>query len=165
MGGASLGSATTTVGSSFFLLFCTLGVFTKLGSIAIAVTFLSILYALVLLPAVLIERGPVGGRGINPKMQHLWSMVRGEQGSYCTKDRHNDTKKMIVSQQDEFSSIAPVERKVKPVENYCDIVPLDSAGVEVQIQRRERSKDGEPLQYKTKQNGMRPLRGQFANQE
>lgn len=59
IGGAALGSAATTVGCAFFLLFCTLYIFKVLGGVAIAVTLLSILTALVNLPAALLSCGPV----------------------------------------------------------------------------------------------------------
>merc|ERR1719240_702087 len=47
VGGATLSSAMSTMGSSMFLLFCTLNIFVKLGAVVIAVTLLSIVFALV----------------------------------------------------------------------------------------------------------------------
>jgi hypothetical protein len=82
MGGASLGSATTTVGSSFFLLFCTLQVFTKLGTVVIAVTFLSILYALLPLPAILIYAGPLQP-GIKPICEFLEDLPSRFYDCFC----------------------------------------------------------------------------------
>merc|ERR1719399_1514782 len=79
MGGAALGSATTTVGSSFFLLFCTLQVFTKLGAVVIAVTFLSILFALLPLPAILVYGGPLRP-GIKPIIQFVMGAARSVAG-------------------------------------------------------------------------------------
>eukprot|EP00929_Paragymnodinium_shiwhaense_P050899 TRINITY_DN25626_c0_g1_i1.p1 TRINITY_DN25626_c0_g1~~TRINITY_DN25626_c0_g1_i1.p1 ORF type:complete len:1694 (-),score=436.97 TRINITY_DN25626_c0_g1_i1:225-5306(-) len=58
LGGATLSSAFSTIGSSAFLLFCTLNVFVKLGSVVIAVTTLSIAFALIVLPAALMLCGP-----------------------------------------------------------------------------------------------------------
>jgi hypothetical protein len=57
-GGATASSAVSTMGCSAFLLFCTITVFVKLGAVVLAVTLLSILYALVCLPATLILLGP-----------------------------------------------------------------------------------------------------------
>jgi len=54
VGGATISSAISTIGCSFFLLFCTMNIFVKLGSVVIAVTILSIVFALVALPATLI---------------------------------------------------------------------------------------------------------------
>eukprot|EP00928_Gymnodinium_smaydae_P031132 TRINITY_DN22957_c0_g5_i1.p1 TRINITY_DN22957_c0_g5~~TRINITY_DN22957_c0_g5_i1.p1 ORF type:complete len:1206 (+),score=173.87 TRINITY_DN22957_c0_g5_i1:93-3620(+) len=59
IGGAIIGSAVTTVGCSSFLLGCTLVIFNKLGIVAITVTVLSVLMALVVLPAVLLVVGPL----------------------------------------------------------------------------------------------------------
>ncbi|CAJ1352701.1 unnamed protein product [Effrenium voratum] len=53
VGGATLSSALSTAGSSAFLLFCTLTIFVKLGAVVVAVTVLSILGAIVTLPAAL----------------------------------------------------------------------------------------------------------------
>eukprot|EP00929_Paragymnodinium_shiwhaense_P100255 TRINITY_DN6244_c0_g1_i1.p1 TRINITY_DN6244_c0_g1~~TRINITY_DN6244_c0_g1_i1.p1 ORF type:complete len:1637 (+),score=371.52 TRINITY_DN6244_c0_g1_i1:85-4995(+) len=58
LGGATLSSAASTLGSSFFLLFCTLNIFVKLGSVVIAVTALSIVFALTALPAAMMLFGP-----------------------------------------------------------------------------------------------------------
>jgi len=53
-----LGSATTSVGCAIFLLFCTLQFFVKFGIVIIAVTTMSIIYALLFLPALLMLAGP-----------------------------------------------------------------------------------------------------------
>eukprot|EP00747_Dinoflagellata_sp_TGD_P008907 gnl/TRDRNA2_/TRDRNA2_118505_c0_seq1.p1 gnl/TRDRNA2_/TRDRNA2_118505_c0~~gnl/TRDRNA2_/TRDRNA2_118505_c0_seq1.p1 ORF type:complete len:253 (+),score=32.33 gnl/TRDRNA2_/TRDRNA2_118505_c0_seq1:24-761(+) len=58
IGGATLSSAASTMGSSTFLLLCTLTIFVKLGIVVIAVTILSITFALVALPAALVVLGP-----------------------------------------------------------------------------------------------------------
>ncbi|CAE8624124.1 unnamed protein product [Polarella glacialis] len=58
VGGANLSSALSTIGSSTFLLFCTLNIFGKLGAVVVAVTVMSIFGALVALPAVLMLSGP-----------------------------------------------------------------------------------------------------------
>lgn len=60
VGGATWSSAVSTVGSSFFLLFCTLNIFEKLGLVVISVTILSITFAMVVVPAALICLGPLG---------------------------------------------------------------------------------------------------------
>jgi hypothetical protein len=58
IGGAALGSALTTMGASSFLLMCTLTLFLKIGIVVIAITLISILSALVPLPAALLIFGP-----------------------------------------------------------------------------------------------------------
>eukprot|EP00931_Biecheleriopsis_adriatica_P047463 TRINITY_DN27366_c0_g1_i1.p1 TRINITY_DN27366_c0_g1~~TRINITY_DN27366_c0_g1_i1.p1 ORF type:complete len:1723 (-),score=331.85 TRINITY_DN27366_c0_g1_i1:45-5213(-) len=58
MSGAVLGSAATTLGSSFFLFFCTLVIFVKLATVLFAVTFFAGLFATVALPAALLCIGP-----------------------------------------------------------------------------------------------------------
>lgn len=59
MGGATVGSAITTAGSSLFLVFCTLTIFAKLGAMCFTVTMASILFALCPLGAYLMTLGPV----------------------------------------------------------------------------------------------------------
>merc|ERR1712217_978895 len=59
IGGAALGSAITTAGASIFLVFCTLTIFWKLGSMCLAATVMSILTALGPLPSALLILGPV----------------------------------------------------------------------------------------------------------
>jgi len=59
MGSAVMGSAATTAGSSFFLVFCSLTFFTKLGAMCLTVTLLSVIIALGPLPAALMAFGPV----------------------------------------------------------------------------------------------------------
>jgi len=59
IGGATLGSAITTVGASAFLLPCTLVIFRKLGAMCLAVTLTSICVALCPLPAALMLFGPL----------------------------------------------------------------------------------------------------------
>jgi len=58
VGGAILSSSVSTLGSSMFLLFCTMNIFVKLGSVVITVTLFSILFALAVLPATLMLVGP-----------------------------------------------------------------------------------------------------------
>jgi predicted RND superfamily exporter protein len=58
VGGATMSSAVSTMGSSVFLLFCTMNIFVKLGAVVIAVTLLSIIFALIPLQALLMECGP-----------------------------------------------------------------------------------------------------------
>jgi hypothetical protein len=58
VGSAILSSTISTVGSSLFLLLCTMTLFKKLGLIVITVTVLSIGFTLVALPAVLMLCGP-----------------------------------------------------------------------------------------------------------
>eukprot|EP00928_Gymnodinium_smaydae_P028734 TRINITY_DN21845_c0_g1_i1.p1 TRINITY_DN21845_c0_g1~~TRINITY_DN21845_c0_g1_i1.p1 ORF type:complete len:1626 (-),score=376.65 TRINITY_DN21845_c0_g1_i1:221-5098(-) len=60
MTNAVLGSAVTTLGSSFFLFFCTMQIFVKLALVLFTVTFLSGLFALLVLPAMLLCVGPLG---------------------------------------------------------------------------------------------------------
>jgi len=58
VGCATLSSAISTVGSSVFLLCCTLSIFGKLGMVVITVTTLSVIFALISLPALLMLIGP-----------------------------------------------------------------------------------------------------------
>jgi len=58
IGTAVLSSAMSTLGSSVFLLCCTMIIFVKLGSVVICVTMMSILCALVALPSFLMVMGP-----------------------------------------------------------------------------------------------------------
>mmetsp|Transcript_932 Transcript_932/g.1616 ORF Transcript_932/g.1616 Transcript_932/m.1616 type:complete len:1344 (-) Transcript_932:92-4123(-) len=58
IGGAVLSSAISTMGSSIFLLCCTMIIFVKLGAVVIAVTLLSVTFALMVLPAMLMLCGP-----------------------------------------------------------------------------------------------------------
>jgi len=73
MGGATVGSAITTAGSSLFLVFCTLTIFAKLGAMCFTVTMASILFALCPLGAYLMTLGPVRpglcGRCFNQRPQ------------------------------------------------------------------------------------------------
>eukprot|EP00927_Polykrikos_kofoidii_P043145 TRINITY_DN37202_c0_g1_i1.p1 TRINITY_DN37202_c0_g1~~TRINITY_DN37202_c0_g1_i1.p1 ORF type:complete len:1313 (-),score=137.29 TRINITY_DN37202_c0_g1_i1:41-3979(-) len=58
IGGSTLNSAVSTIGSNAFLLLCTMSLFTKLGALVIAVGVLSCFFAMVTLPATLILVGP-----------------------------------------------------------------------------------------------------------
>mmetsp|Transcript_83887 Transcript_83887/g.234122 ORF Transcript_83887/g.234122 Transcript_83887/m.234122 type:complete len:1307 (-) Transcript_83887:113-4033(-) len=58
VGGAILSSTISTVGSSVFLLVCTLSIFVKLGFVILVVVGLSFMVTLVALPAVLMLLGP-----------------------------------------------------------------------------------------------------------
>jgi len=59
IGCSMLGGAATTVGCAAFLLFCTLTIFQQLGSVVLAVTLISIVMALLPLPAALLLVGPL----------------------------------------------------------------------------------------------------------
>merc|ERR1712224_526476 len=60
MGGrATLGSAITTIGSSVFLLFCSMSIFKKLGGIVIGVSLMAVVAAIGPLAALLLLLGPV----------------------------------------------------------------------------------------------------------
>mmetsp|Transcript_25377 Transcript_25377/g.46000 ORF Transcript_25377/g.46000 Transcript_25377/m.46000 type:complete len:1626 (+) Transcript_25377:95-4972(+) len=65
MAGAVVGSAVTTLGSSFFLFFCTLVIFVKLATVLFAVTFFAMVFATVGLPAALLVCGPTSHPGIS----------------------------------------------------------------------------------------------------
>eukprot|EP00929_Paragymnodinium_shiwhaense_P066544 TRINITY_DN33387_c0_g1_i1.p1 TRINITY_DN33387_c0_g1~~TRINITY_DN33387_c0_g1_i1.p1 ORF type:complete len:1235 (-),score=180.33 TRINITY_DN33387_c0_g1_i1:186-3890(-) len=58
IGGATLGSGVTTAGASFFLLFSRLTVFERLGGMCMVVTLVSVIFALIPLPAFLSIIGP-----------------------------------------------------------------------------------------------------------
>lgn len=71
MSGAVIGSAVTTLGSSFFLFFCQLVIFVKLASVLFAVTFFAMIFATVALPAALLCVGPTSsGWAVT-----LWTLV------------------------------------------------------------------------------------------
>jgi len=59
MGRSLVGSATTTAGCALFLLFCTLQFFVRFGIVILTLAALSLLYALVFLPVLLLMLGPV----------------------------------------------------------------------------------------------------------
>mmetsp|Transcript_19256 Transcript_19256/g.67003 ORF Transcript_19256/g.67003 Transcript_19256/m.67003 type:complete len:1514 (-) Transcript_19256:458-4999(-) len=80
MGRAMISSAASTMGSSAFLLLCTLSIFGKLGAVVIAVSFLSICFALISLPATLIVIGPAPGpfhKRAHAKFRRWSSCLRG----------------------------------------------------------------------------------------
>jgi hypothetical protein len=58
IGGATLGSGITTAGASFFLVFCNLTVFERLGGMCLVVTSVSVVVALLPVPACLMMFGP-----------------------------------------------------------------------------------------------------------
>jgi len=58
VGGAILSATVSTIGSSIFLLFCSLVLFIRLGCVIICVTCLSLVSTLLVLPAVLLLLGP-----------------------------------------------------------------------------------------------------------
>lgn len=58
---AVMGSAWTTMGSSIFLLFCTLVIFVKLAVVLFVVTAFATIFALLTLPAMLLACGPTTG--------------------------------------------------------------------------------------------------------
>lgn len=62
VGGAILSAAVSTIGSSIFLLLCTLTIFNKIGAVVMTVTVLSVNVTLISLPAALILFGP----GLDP---------------------------------------------------------------------------------------------------
>jgi hypothetical protein len=73
MSSAVTGSAITTLGSSFFLFFCTMAISVKLAAVLFAVTFFAGVFALVVLPSALLVLGPVGTCGcgaISAYMEH-----------------------------------------------------------------------------------------------
>jgi len=77
VGGAILSAAVSTVGSSIFLLLCTLTIFNKIGAVVITVTILSVIVTLVSLPAALILFGP----GFDPCYKRIprkvWNKLTG----------------------------------------------------------------------------------------
>jgi hypothetical protein len=84
IGGAALGSAATTLGASVFLLFCTMRIFTKLGTVVCAVTILSVIFALLVFPALLMIIGPAGPppmtviKAYFHKRRHSWQDLTDE---------------------------------------------------------------------------------------
>jgi len=78
VGGATLSSALSTAGSSAFLLFCTLTIFVKLGTVVVAVTVLSILGAIVALPAALILVGPAPDAWYKRQLRMCMAALQGK---------------------------------------------------------------------------------------
>mmetsp|Transcript_11540 Transcript_11540/g.32110 ORF Transcript_11540/g.32110 Transcript_11540/m.32110 type:complete len:1409 (-) Transcript_11540:477-4703(-) len=140
LGGASLGSALTTVGSSLFLLGCDLTIFAKLGGVIIAVTSFSIAAALITLPSALLMSGPLHGGCIGrepPKTEQFEERLRDVQ----------DTFQEIFSN---FSSPRKSNRRT-PSDEDPDVYPEDDvvhiddgAGVEEPLDVLE-EKDGDAV--------------------
>jgi len=84
VGGATLSSSLSTFGCSCFLLFCTLTIFDKLGAVVIAVTTLSIVFAVVALPAALMlvgpSRDPWYRRAIRQRLATSMQRCKGQPG-------------------------------------------------------------------------------------
>jgi hypothetical protein len=59
MGRSLVGSAATTGGCALFLLFCTLQFFVRFGIVILSLATLSLVYALVFLPVLLLMLGPI----------------------------------------------------------------------------------------------------------
>jgi predicted RND superfamily exporter protein len=102
VGGATMSSAMSTVGSSMFLLFCTLNIFVKLGSVVIAVTFLSIVFSLLPLPALLMTVGPSDESGLARYMRYFSFLDQSARRTYASYRGHEslpadeDTKEPLV---------------------------------------------------------------------
>lgn len=58
MGGSVIGSGVTTMGSAFFLFFCTIVPFKHFGFVCFFVVFFSMIFALISLPSMLLAFGP-----------------------------------------------------------------------------------------------------------
>jgi len=86
MSSAVVGSAVTTLGSSFFLFFCTMAIFVKLASVLFAVTFFAMVFSIVILPAALLYIGPLSvcGCGVIAQMvdgvRDMHASASGPQG-------------------------------------------------------------------------------------
>merc|ERR1740129_1845133 len=74
MASAVIGSTITTLGSSFFLLFCTMAIFVKLALVLFAVTFFAMVFSLAALPSVLLCIGPLGICGSCGKAEMVQGM-------------------------------------------------------------------------------------------
>jgi hypothetical protein len=93
VGGATLSSAVSTIGSSFFLLFCTMNIFKQLGAVVITVTLLSIVFALVPLQALLMLAGST-----KTCLQRLRDGdFRSGQG--CLSRRHSEFREPLVARE------------------------------------------------------------------
>jgi uncharacterized membrane protein YdfJ with MMPL/SSD domain len=75
IGQACLSSAVSTIGSSVMLVFCTMTIFPKLAYVQIIITLLSLLGALVALPAILILKGPP----VEPWHKRLLACLHGSE--------------------------------------------------------------------------------------
>ena len=80
VGDVVLSSATSTVGCTASLLFCTLSILVELGHVVWARTTLSIVIAAVPLKAVLLHPGPGRDPCYKQRSQEAWSWPRGHWG-------------------------------------------------------------------------------------
>jgi hypothetical protein len=88
VGGAILSSTVSTVGSSIFLLMCTMNIFIRLGFVIMTVVALSILMTLISLPAVLMVCGPRADPCYKQKPRRLvrWALGRSSDSSSGATD-------------------------------------------------------------------------------
>lgn len=76
IGAAIFESAVSTVGGCFPLLFCTMTIFLKMGAVVMVVTLLSLIFSLVVMPAMLMACGPRPGWCSRIVMGPLLGFVR-----------------------------------------------------------------------------------------
>jgi len=80
IGCATVGSGITTAGAAFFLLFCSLTIFQRLGAMCLVVTMASIFVALILLPAALLTFGPRRPGSCSPRRMGCCRRGGGREG-------------------------------------------------------------------------------------
>jgi hypothetical protein len=100
IGGAIVGSAITTLISGFFLLFCTLQIFFKLGIVVLIVTLLSVTLALLVLPACLVVVW-LPGMSLYYSIANRFRKKRNKTGDTCDEGSAKPTHK------EEFETIVP----------------------------------------------------------
>lgn len=111
MAGATLGSAVTTAGSAAFLTMCTLQIFVKLGTVVLAVTLLSILFALVPLPATLMIAGPTdrAKQKWKERVKNAKSHMSNAMSHYDLASRRNSHQSLFFSEHEGDPSGHPME--------------------------------------------------------
>ena len=75
IGGSVLSASITTIGASFFLLFCEIVIFQRFGYVIGANIFISIIYALFFFCPILIVAGPTGESGTMRGCYHFFLRV------------------------------------------------------------------------------------------
>lgn len=80
------GAAITTIGSSFFLLFCDIKIFVQFGQVSMMSLLVALLIAVLFLPAVLILVGPKPGRFCPDVVDNWKSSYEGATGSVRDSD-------------------------------------------------------------------------------
>lgn len=107
VGAAMVSSAGSTVGSSVFLLFCTLNIFGKMGLVVMAVTILSLVFSMVVLPAALMTCGPLG----TPWVKRCARWLTKENVARMSREIYRTLWEMVESSADALRRTSPKSRQ------------------------------------------------------